>query len=271
MRKFNCEPFKKPNNRFSFLLIFFEWAIVLLSGYLSVRWYWFWPFCIILFGRAQLILDNISHYAGHRTLFKQRILNDALSFFYFYPVFTTIVEWYDEHKKHHQKLGGKDDPGMQTYFRWKIKEYGLFRAFLFVPFSEFRINFRLLNISRSLGLCFFWVGVIFSSILFGFWWPVFLWLVSFFTSRMYFIFISEVGEHYNAVENHGMKWKLGSRIFMSYLVFLFKYPWDALHWFHHEFPKIPLNNIVRAFEQYKKEGFLVPKEHSFFEILKEAK
>jgi|GEM_PF-3685403 len=270
MRKFNFELFKTPNTRFGLMLVLFEWSMTLFFGYLSLRWQWFWPICLVLFGRAQLILDNIGHYAGHQTLFRSPRSNEALSFLYFFPVFTTKSEWYDdEHRKHHRKLGAPDDPGMLTYKRWGLKKYGLMRAFFLVPFSEFGLNLRLINIARNWKLLSFWTSIALLAVLFGFWWPIVLWLISFFTTRMYFIFISEVSEHYKTAENHFQKWDMGSRILASPLSILFKYPWDKFHWFHHEFPKIPPNRITAAFKQYVREGFAVPTGQSLREMYQE--
>lgn len=251
-RVFLENEFRRPQDSYGFRRIIFEWALIATALYLGTLSYYWWPIALIVLGRGQLLLDNIGHYAAHGTLFKTRALNSLLSFLYFLPVFTTRKEWAQEHDSHHKYLGTEDDPGEISFRRWRLYDEKMGRCFALAPLRELKLNFKLLNFFRNDDLSIFWKVVLAMVIVFGAWKMVVLWVLAFCTTRQWFIFISEVGEHFKAKNNHnGRKWVAGSRMFTKNFL-LIKSTCDQYHWLHHMYPKISPNMLPSAHSHYQK-------------------
>ena len=265
---FNQKEYFRPLNSYGFLIVSIEWFIAAVALYIGTLSFWYWPLCMVLLARTQWVLvDNVGHYATHRTLFRTRKLNAALSFLYFLPVFVTFKEWHTDHKTHHQLLGQAEDPEDQTFHRWGLYRMNFWTCLILVPISDLKRNLQYMKVWRDLSLCAFWVIILAAVAFSGTWQILLLWTISFFISRPYLMFLSEVAEHWKTEKNHE-RWMRGSRVFIRWFMFLKPYG-DHLHWMHHEFPGIPGYLLKRAYIDFKHRGGSVREFDNINQILKE--
>lgn len=111
------------------LTIFTNWAIVAASFWMVAMW----PnpltvvLALVLIGTRQLGLAVVMHEASHRTLFRNRKLNDwAGNWLAAYPVWSDVGPYRSYHLVHHARTGSDADP-----------DIGLVR-----PFPITRASFR---------------------------------------------------------------------------------------------------------------------------------
>ena len=108
---------RETDNRTNWLYIVRSWlflAVVLVAAVLGLEWIalsgigWSWTLPIIfasalLVGAAQHHLGVLGHEGSHRTLFRNRWLNELASdWLCMYPLFTTTYMYRLQHLAHHQ-------------------------------------------------------------------------------------------------------------------------------------------------------------------------
>lgn len=244
----NIKQFYTPSDWYGVYVVSIELAILATLAYLvqSGEWYVF-PIVVLFFGRSQWALtDNVGHYAAHGTLFKTKKLNRALDFIYFLPMFITFKEWKETHFTHHRELGSENDPERHNFNRWKLYTNSFWNCFLLVPFRDFLRNSNYIGrIGRDKKLVLFWVAVLVCVLLFSWWKILAAWIISFFISRPYWAFLSEISEHWLVKQNHS-RWMQGSRILVGWFAW-FKPYGDSMHWMHHEYPAVPGYLLPLAF------------------------
>jgi fatty acid desaturase len=97
----------------SWLSIGVNWAIV----FASLAWVAVWPnplsivVALFLIGARQLGFAVLMHEASHRTLLRNRRLNDWVgNWLCAYPIWSDLTPYRPYHLKHHAKTGGAEDP-----------------------------------------------------------------------------------------------------------------------------------------------------------------
>ena len=256
--------FRRQVRGFAAKMIATEYVIIVVTLYASMHTsIWWWPFYLTIIGYSQWALsDNIGHWATHLTLFRKESLNKSLEWIYFYPVFTTWKEWKEPHMDHHRFVGEVNDPQTETFKRWGLSEGKKFwQCFLFSPYSDFKKSFKFLWIFRNGRLAFFWLGII-GIVSFFYLWSIFiLWMLAYFTTRVYVMFFSEASEHWNAqIPKTSRKKDWGTRNLTGIFYRLYKRWADFLHKLHHSFPDVPPSKLI-AFYKAKKLENLADEEY----------
>jgi fatty acid desaturase len=99
----------------AWLSIGVDWALIFAAFALVARW----PnplsivVALIVIGTRQLGLAVLMHEASHRSLFRNRRLNDrAGNWLCAYPIWSDLYPYRPYHLKHHAKTGGPEDPDL---------------------------------------------------------------------------------------------------------------------------------------------------------------
>jgi len=116
-------PLRRTDNHTNFLYIGRTWLVIILAlgNFIafdlyrsSAGWHWLWdaPFfliALVVIGASQHQLAGAGHEATHRTLFRDRWLNEFISdCFCMFPILTTTATYRKQHLDHHLHV---NDPG----------------------------------------------------------------------------------------------------------------------------------------------------------------
>ena len=240
--------FRRQVRGFGTRMIAKEYGIIIVTSYVAqhvpVAW---WPLLAIVIGHSQWTLsDNIGHWASHSTLFRKESLNRSMEWLYFYPVFGTWKEWTEIHKLHHRYVGqAGQDPHVATFTRWGLGTRKFWLCFLLSPLSDFKKSLEGLWVFRNRKLTLFWAVVASLATCFHLWGLLALWMVSYFTTRVYAMFFSETSEHWNAEREKGKTETVwGTRNLEGVFYRLYKRHADHLHKLHHSFPGVPPERLA---------------------------
>jgi fatty acid desaturase len=118
------------DDKHSWAALAVNWGIVFASMAMVVRWTN--PLTIVLalflIGGRQLGLSILMHEASHRTLFKNRAVNDFVgNWLAAYPVWSDLTPYRPYHLKHHAKNWTKDDPDIDLASPFPITRASLRR------------------------------------------------------------------------------------------------------------------------------------------------
>lgn len=121
------------DDRRSWASLLVNWALVFASMAMVARWTN--PLTIVLalfvIGGRQLGLSILMHEASHRTLFRNRALNDwAGNWLAAYPVWADLVPYRPYHLKHHAKNWTKGDPDLDLAAPFPVSRPSLRRKIL---------------------------------------------------------------------------------------------------------------------------------------------
>ncbi|HXC49594.1 MAG TPA: fatty acid desaturase family protein [Candidatus Limnocylindrales bacterium] len=117
-------------DRHSWAAFAVNWGLVFASMALVARW----PnpltivFALFVIAGRQLGMSILMHEASHRTLFKDRRLNDFMgNWLAAYPVWSDLAPYRPYHLKHHAKNWSKDDPDLDLATPFPITRASLRR------------------------------------------------------------------------------------------------------------------------------------------------
>ncbi len=86
---------------------------------------------VVLLGGRQLGFAILTHEAAHRTLFRQRVLNDKLAdWLCARPIWTDVSRYRGHHMKHHSHTGVEGDPDLSLVRPFPTTRAGLRRKLL---------------------------------------------------------------------------------------------------------------------------------------------
>ena len=114
------------NNYSGVMALLADYFIIGLAIYIAEVNIWFYPLAVLTIGSRQRALATILHEAAHKTLAKNRKLNQVLgTYFSGYLIFQTWDTYFRSHVvNHHTRLGSPDiDPDLRHYI-----ESGVFDA-----------------------------------------------------------------------------------------------------------------------------------------------
>ncbi len=117
-------------DRHSWAAFAVNWGLVFASMALVARW----PnpltivFALFVIAGRQLGMSILMHEASHRTLFKNRRLNDFMgNWLAAYPVWSDLTPYRPYHLKHHAKNWTKDDPDLDLATPFPVTRASLHR------------------------------------------------------------------------------------------------------------------------------------------------
>lgn len=118
------------DNRRAWGTVILNWAIVFAAMAVVARWPN--PLTVVaalfVIGGRQLGMSIIMHEASHRTMFRNRTLNDwAGNWLAAYPVWADLAPYRPYHLKHHAKNWTKDDPDIDLVAPFPITRASLRR------------------------------------------------------------------------------------------------------------------------------------------------
>ncbi len=255
-RQVRWTEFRRQVRGYGARIIAIEYGVIILALYVADHAsLWWWPLIAVVIGHSQWTLtDNIGHYATHCTLFEKGSLNEKLEWLYFFPGFITWKEWKDVHELHHRFVGETRDPHAENFLRWGLSLRKFWLCFLLSPVTDFSKSLSALWVFRNKKLLAFWAGIILAVFFFHLWSLLGLWMIAYFTTRVYIMFFSECSEHWNAelVSLPADKvW--GTRNLAGVVYRLYKRHADWLHKLHHQFPGVPPSRL-KEFYQARKEA-----------------
>jgi fatty acid desaturase len=118
------------DDRRSWASILVNWGLVFASMAMVAAWPNLFTILLALFviGGRQLGMSILMHEASHRTLFRNRTLNDfAGNWLAAYPVWADLMPYRPYHLRHHAKNWTKDDPDLDLATPFPISRASLRR------------------------------------------------------------------------------------------------------------------------------------------------
>ena len=116
-----------------------------------------------------------------------------------------------------------------------------------MPYFDFVKNLNFLRVWRNRKLLFFWIGILSVVCVLNLWSLLAVWMLGYFIGKEYFMFASEVGEHWKAPAKEGKAW--GSRNLVGVFFKVLKPHNDYLHKLHHNFPGVPPTSLNSFFKK----------------------
>ncbi|MCC2447567.1 fatty acid desaturase family protein [Bacillus cereus] len=254
------------NNWYNIFAIGLDWLMVSISvcAYFLFPSIWVYLISILIIGSRMRGLDIMMHEASHNMLFENRKLNKWVTcFFAAFPIMISYQTYCKGHMTHHKYLWSEVDPDLIRYriFGLDDPEQNRIRFFIFhflkplflvhVPryiLGMVKVSMyskdepRLDRYARNI----FWLAIIISSIVFGFWKIILLfWIVPFLTTFQILKYWAEMAEHAGLENEHEI---FASRNSFGnwYERFLLHPHHNSYHLVHHLFPAVPHYNIKKA-------------------------
>lgn len=99
----------KPNNLMGFIYLFICISMTLVGGWLSIsHLFWVWLTGQFVLAFALLMWFILLHEAGHKTLFKNKILNTVIGHLSGFISGFPYISWQQIHFRHHKWTGWQD-------------------------------------------------------------------------------------------------------------------------------------------------------------------
>lgn len=264
--KKNIKSLCEFNNYSGVLALLTDYLFIGLAIYISQVSLWFYPVAVLIIGSRQRALATILHEAAHRTLAKNRKLNQVLgTYFSGYLIFQTWDAYSRSHViNHHTRLGSPEfDPDLRHYIESGVFDPQTKKQFFFDHllspllcvriFSTVRylLRNRLLNsthkgeFARMMLVLAIFIG--FGSFLVG--WEFFFlyWLIPYLTTFQIITWFIELAEHYPLVRDakndlHATR----NRFSHPIEAFFTAMHSENFHLIHHLFPGVPFWNLKKA-------------------------
>lgn len=105
-------------------LFIFDWAIILLGYYISIKYSILIPFILLIVGSRQRGLSNLIHDSSHWNLSKNKKINDLFAdLFGGLPLISPIKSYRTSHLLHHRHLGHSQlDPDSRMHQRYNYND-----------------------------------------------------------------------------------------------------------------------------------------------------
>ncbi|MCM3598070.1 fatty acid desaturase family protein [Metabacillus idriensis] len=288
---------QKKNNWYNIFAIALDWFMISLvvTLYYIFPSIWVYLVSIFIIGSRMRGLDIMMHESSHNMLFKNKKLNKWITcIFAAYPIMISYQAYCKGHMTHHKYLWSEDDPDLIRYriFGLDKPEQSKVKFFIF----HFLKPLLLIHVPRYiLGMIkvsmyskdesrfdryarnIYWLLIISSSVIFGFWDVLLLfWVIPFLTSFQILKYWAEMAEHAGLENEHEIFASRNS--FGNWFERFLLHPHhNSYHLVHHLFPAVPHYNIKKAHlilmedQEYRKAhhctGFFVSLAPGFSSVI----
>ncbi|OAB39744.1 fatty acid desaturase [Paenibacillus macquariensis subsp. macquariensis] len=258
---------QQKNNWYNIFAIALDWLIIfslIMIYYYIFTTIWMYIIAIIIIGSRMRGLDIMMHESSHNILFKNRKLNKWVAcLFCAFPIMISYSAYCKGHMTHHKYLWSEEDPDliryrifgldqppknrMEFFLRHLIKPLFLFHVPRYIlgmikvtMYSKDELRFD--GIIRNL----YYLLIIASSIVFGFWQELILfWVVPFLTTLQIIKYWAEMAEH-AGLENEQEIFATRNS-FGNWFERVIIHPHqNSYHLVHHLFPAVPHYNIRKV-------------------------
>lgn len=267
---------KKINNWLGFFRLTGNYIICALAIVASHLCPYLYPIVVVLIGSRLRALENLTHEASHRQLFKNRILNDGVAtLFGAFPTHSSLDSYRNGHRIHHRYLGHPEkDPDLNKYGYLPVPSDRQFKHLMAVFTATYDLKANLISFTQPLTnptspleLCLrmsFWL-ICGSIILLTHTWQDFIlfYVIPFLTSYRIIRQLVDMSEH---ILNNDVTHHTRNVLCNPVLQFIIYPHADYLHLLHHMYPGIPGNALLKAHKllleqpEYKE----VPPFRSYF-------
>ncbi|WP_439101349.1 fatty acid desaturase family protein [Congregibacter sp.] len=228
---------------------------------------------IVLLGGRQLALSILMHEAGHKTLFKNQLLNQALGqWLGAYPVLGDCDAYGASHREHHRFAGTDQDPDLPNYRKYPIAADSFRRKLLrditgqtgirqltgLLSGAGNRIMMRSGEGDNALRQGLIANGALFTILwLCGAPWLYLLWVAAYLTAYPLVARIRQVAEHGNVTALYELDPRGNTRTTRAnWLERLTLCPNNVnFHIEHHLLPSVPLWQLENLHETLTNRGF----------------
>lgn len=233
-----------------------NYCITLLAIALTSVSFWFYPISVVLIGSRLRALENLTHEASHRQLFRNCIANDWIaSILCAFPTQSSLWQYRKAHKKHHLYLGNPErDPDLPKYGYLPLPANQRISHLVAVFTSTYDLKANLLGFAQSFSQPFskielfvrlvYWLICLILISLSQCWLGFLLfYIIPFLTTYRVIRQLVDMSEHILdvTVENHTRN------VFCSPILRFLLYPHgDFLHLTHHMYPAIPGASLLKA-------------------------
>lgn len=254
------------NNYSGVLALLTDYFLIGLAIYMAQVSLWYYPLTVLIIGSRQRALATILHEAAHRTLAKNRKLNQILgTYFSGYLIFQTWDAYSRSHViNHHAHLGSPVfDPDLRHYIESGVfdsqTKKQFFLAHLIAPifcvniFSTigYLLNNRLLNsahkseFAKMILVLAIFIGLGGASVGWEFFFMY--WLIPYLTTFQVITWFIELAEHYPLVRDAKIDlYATRNRFSHPVEAFFTAMHSENFHLIHHLFPGIPFWNLNKA-------------------------
>lgn len=224
---------------------------------------WLYPLVWVLMGSRFRALENLTHEASHRQLFRNSFLNNWMaSLFCAFVTHSSLWNYRKSHQEHHLYLGDPGrDPDLAKYGQLPLPHSQKVKQLLAVFTGTYDLKTNLMDFLRCfihpasvtelLVRLLFWL-VLFSLLTISNGWWDFLWLyvVPFLTSYRAIRQLVDMSEH---ILDSEVPCHTRNVLCNPILRFLLYPHGDYLHLLHHMYPAIPGNKLWKAHQFLQSE------------------
>jgi fatty acid desaturase len=276
-----------------------EWMLILTSIWACSR---FWHpalylLAVVWIGSRQHALGVLMHEGAHYRIFRNRTWNEWVSdVFLAWPILITTASYRANHSQHHRHTNTEHDPDCHRklfQMRREDWEFPTTRLKLFISFllditavSSFYILRSLFLLGKttskearpngpsiaSLARIAFYLAILTSSVVFGFWKELLLfWLVPFLTVFNFLLHVRSIAEHF-ATENDDPLNITRTTIIPAWEKIFFPKNINY-HLEHHLYPAVPFYRLPALHRELMGQPTYRQKAHvtySYFGVLREC-
>ncbi len=259
--------------------------LTIVAAIMVSEWWWnplTYVLAVIVIGSRINGMGGLMHDAAHYRAYRNRTLNDIVGELLALPTTASMAGYRNSHFAHHRRLNSDRDPdwtrnlGLAEFEFPAPRRSMYFRVFKYVSglgtytaVAGFHKNKETRDIPKivSRGRLVFFITLVVSSIVFGFWKVVLLyWIVPVLTVFVAIRYLRNVAEHY-AVEHESVLNESRTVLAPAWELWLIA-PWGLnYHLEHHLFPGVPcfrlgeLHRLLMQREAFSREAHVT---HGYF-------
>jgi fatty acid desaturase len=248
------EPFFQLNNAHGPIAWGTDIGVIALSIIIAMNHMGFYPLALLLIGARQRALATLLHEASHRTLARNRRLNDFLgTWLSGYLIFQTWEAYRSSHvSNHHGRFGSAEDPdfafhreiGLYENFTWRNLLLGLLKYTRYLIMN--RLVHRSARKSELVKMLLLWLML---TWLMGIEDVVIFWLIPLVFSFGPIGYAIEIAEHWPLMRADEALYQTRNRASSWLEGQIFSIHKENFHALHHLYPRLPFS-AMPAVDRY---------------------